>query len=242
MFSPLSRIARRPVSRGALTLSLLAGAASAHAASVSGNAALTSDYVWRGSTQSDGDPAVQAGLALAADNGAYASLWASSITFDSAPDASTEVDGVLGWRGQWTPDWAWDANLTRYQYPSAAALNWTELGATVTWKQRVWARLGWSDDALASDTTGTYAQLGARHPFNERFRVEAAVGHYWLARGYADSYTHGLVSAVFALPSGRAGGPGLELRLTAHDTDRAAERLFPGMAGARVEAALQATF
>ncbi|UYB51641.1 TorF family putative porin [Xanthomonas sp. AM6] len=242
MFSPLSRIARRPVSRGALALSLLAGAASAHAASVSGNATLTSDYVWRGSTQSDGDPAVQAGLALAADNGAYASLWASSIRFDGTPQASTEIDGVLGWRGQWSPDWAWDANLTRYQYPSAAALNWTELGATVTWKQRVWAQLGWSDDALASDSTGTYAQLGARYPFNERVRVEAAVGRYWLARGYADSYSHGLVSAVFTLPGGRPGGPGLELRLTAHDSDRAAERLFPGMAGGRVEAALQATF
>ncbi|MBN6150024.1 hypothetical protein JR065_06705 [Xanthomonas sp. AmX2] len=242
MLSPLSCAACRPLPRAALALSLLAAAASAAAAAVSGNATLTSDYVWRGSTQSDGDPAVQAGLALAADHGAYASLWASSIAFDGAPHASTEVDGVLGWRGQWTPDWAWDANLTRYQYPSAAALNWTELGATVTWKQRVWAQLGWSDDALASGTTGTYAQLGARYPFNERVRVEAAVGHYRLARGYADSYTHGLVSAVFALPGGREGGPGLELRLTAHDTDHAAERLFPGMAGARVEAALQATF
>jgi uncharacterized protein (TIGR02001 family) len=242
MRSPLSCAARRRLSRGALALFLVAGSAAADAASVSGNATLTSDYVWRGSTQSDGDPAVQAGLALAADNGAYASLWASSIKFDSTPHASTEVDGVLGWRGQWTPDWAWDANLTRYQYPSAAALNWTELGATVTWKQRVWAQLGWSDDALASDSTGTYAQLGARYPFNERFRVEAAVGHYWLARSYADSYTHGLVSAVFTLPSIRQGGPGLELRLTAHDTDHAAERLFPDMAGARVEAALQATF
>lgn len=242
MFSSFSRNARRPMSRGALALSLLAGASCVQAASVSGNATLTSDYVWRGSTQSDGDPAVQAGLALAADNGAYASLWASSIKFDNTPHASTEVDGVLGWRGQWTPDWAWDANLTRYQYPSAAALNWTELGTTVTWKQRVWAQLGWSDDALASDSTGTYAQLGARYPFNDCFRVEAAVGHYWLARSFADSYSHGLVSAVYTLPSGRQGGPGLELRLTAHDTDRAAERLFPDMAGARFEAALQATF
>ncbi|WP_369934153.1 TorF family putative porin [Xanthomonas tesorieronis] len=242
MFSSFSRSARRPMPRGALALSLLAGATCAQAASVSGTATLTSDYVWRGSTQSDGDPAVQAGLALAADNGAYASLWASSIKFDGTPHASIEVDGVLGWRGQWTPDWAWDANLTRYQYPSAAALNWTELGATVTWKQRVWAQLGWSDDALASDSSGTYAQLGARYPFNDRFRVEAAVGHYWLARSYADSYTHGLVSAVFTLPGIRQGGPGLELRLSAHDTNRAAERLFPDMAGARFEAALQASF
>lgn len=242
MFSPFSHAARRHLSRGAVASFLLAGAATAQAASVSGNATLTSDYVWRGSTQSDGDPAVQAGLALAADNGAYASLWASSIKFDSTPHASTEVDAVLGWRGQFDPDWTWDANLTRYQYPSAAALNWTELGATVTWKQRVWAQLGWSDDALASDTTGTYAQLGARYPFNDVVRVEAAVGHYWLERSYADSYTHGLVSAVFTLPTGRQGGPGLELRVTAHDTDSAAKRLFTDMAGARVEVALQASF
>lgn len=234
--------ARRWPARGALVLSLCAAAVPAGAVAVSGNATLTSDYVWRGSSQSDRDPAVQAGLALSADSGAYASLWASSVRFDSAPHASTEIDGVLGWRGQWAPDWAWDANLTRYQYPSAAALNWNELGATVTWKQRVWAQLGWSDDALASDTSGTYVQLGARYPFNDVVRIEAAVGHYRLAHRYADSYTHGLVSAVFTLPSGRANGPGLELRLTAHDTDRAAERLFPDLAGARFEAALQATF
>lgn len=53
---------------------LLAAASSASAATFSGSGALTTDYVWRGATQTQGDPAVQAGFKAAADNGLYGAI------------------------------------------------------------------------------------------------------------------------------------------------------------------------
>ena len=80
---------------------LLASAASvgatgaAHAeGEFSGNVALTSNYVWRGQTQSDGEFAIQGGLDYASDL-FYVGAWASSVD-DFGIDASTELDFYAG--------------------------------------------------------------------------------------------------------------------------------------------------
>lgn len=209
----------------------------AHAVSFSGNAALTSDYVWRGSSQSQGDAAAQAGFKLATDPGFYASVWGSNVDFGPSSDADSEVDFVLGWSRSLTSDLALDVSATRYHYADTRAdLDWTEAGATLTYKQNYWLQVGHSGNALASGTKSTYGQLGARLPLDDQWRIEAALGHYWLAERYADSYTHAQVGVVWAFKAP------FELRVTWHDTDQAARDLFPGQAGSRVEAALQASF
>jgi len=203
----------------------------------SGNMAVTSDYVWRGSSQSDGDPAVQAGAKVALPSGVYASVWGSNVSFRPDNGARSEFDVVAGWSGALGADWSLDANVTRYLYPGTGrALDWTELGATVSWKQRAWLQLAHSSDALAGGHRGTYAQLGGRLPLNERFRLEAAVGRYWLADAQGPDYVHGQLSAIASL------APAWELRATVHDTDTAARQLFPGNAGGRWELALQGSF
>lgn len=216
---------------------LLALAEPAAAVTLSGNAALTTDYIWRGTSQTQGDPAVQAGFKAAAANGLYGSVWGSNVEFATGTNASSEFDFVVGWTGNLTDDWALDVNLTHYRYPGTTVdLNWSELNGTVTWKQNYWAQVGWSNDALATDGNGTYAQLGARAPLGERWRLEGAVGRYWLDDAYGDSYAHAQLGAVWAFKAP------FELRVTAHATDDSAKRLFPDLAGSRVEAALQASF
>lgn len=212
----------------------------AHAADVTGNATLTSDYVWRGSTQTHGDPAVQAGFKVAGDSGLYASAWGSNVEFAPATHASSELDFTIGWAKQLSEVWAFDINVLRYQYPSTTTdLNWTELNGTVTWKGNYRASLGWSNEALGYDESGTYALIGATFPVNDRFRFETALAHYFLddAVVAGDGYTHGLASAVWAFKAP------FELRLTAHGTDANAKRIFgEDFAGTRIEAAVQASF
>jgi uncharacterized protein (TIGR02001 family) len=70
----------------------------ARASDVTGNATLTSDYVWRGTSQTMGDPAVQAGVKLAADNGLYASVWGSNVEFAPGLHASSEFEFLVGHR------------------------------------------------------------------------------------------------------------------------------------------------
>lgn len=228
---------------GLLALGSRAQAAEPAAASFTGSAALTSDYVWRGSSQTQGDPAVQVGFKAAAGNGWYGSIWGSNVEFAPDTHASSELDFTAGWAGQVAADWALDLNVLHYRYPSTATdLNWTELNASAIYAGNYWLSLGYSNEALGSRDRGLYTQLGARLPLNDRLRLEAALGHYFLDDVYQRSYSHGQLSAVWAVKA-PSSGANIELRLTAHATDRNAERIFgDSLAGSRLEAAVQASF
>lgn len=218
----------------------LGAVSTAQALTFNGNATLTTDYVWRGSTQSDGDPAAQAGFKVSGDTGFYVSVWGSSIKFAPELDASTELDFTLGWSKTLSDDWAVDVNVLRYQYPGTAVdLNWTELNGTLTYRNNYWLSAGWSNEALGYDHSGLYTQVGARFPLNDRFRLEAMVSHYFLSRDVVAraGYTHAQVNAIWAFHAP------FELRLSGHATDSDAKAIFgDDFAGTRVEAALQAAF
>lgn len=228
---------------GLLALGANARAEEQPAFTLSGSAALTSDYVWRGSSQSQGDPAAQAGFKAAHRSGFYASVWGSGVEFAPETHASSELDFTVGWAGKIAPDWALDLNVLHYRYPSTTVdLNWTELNGTATYRDNYWLSLAYSNEALGSKDRGLYSQLGARFPVNDRLRFEAAVGHYFLDDVYDRSYSHGQLSAIWAFKAPDA-KPKVEARLTAHATDRNAERIFgDSLAGSRVEAAIQASF
>jgi len=216
---------------------LLLGVAGSVQAQVSGSAALTSDYVWRGSSQTREDPAIQAGFKYARESGFYASVWGSNVKFKPDNGATSEFDIALGWSGKIADDWALNAYFLRYQYPgSDVSLNWNEIDVAAAWRDNCWLAVGHSTNAMASRTRGTYALAGARYPINEKLRVEGTLARYFLDSAYADSYTHGSVGVVWAFEAP------FEARLTLHGTNSAAERLFPNMAGTRAELALQASF
>ena len=63
-------------------------------ASVSANVSFTSDYIWRGMTQSDG-PAIQGGFDYAAESGFYAGIWGSNVNFNDG--AGSELDYYFGY-------------------------------------------------------------------------------------------------------------------------------------------------
>lgn len=224
-----------------LAVGALVGATSTtQAVTFNGNATLTTDYVWRGSTQSDGDPAAQAGFKVSGDSGFYASVWGSSIRFAPELDASTELDFALGWSRTLSDDWAVDIDVLRYHYPGTTVdLDWTELDGTLTWRKNYWFSAGWSDEALGYDHGGLYTQLGARFPLDDRFRLEVMLSHYFLGRDVVakSGYSHAQVNAIWTFHAP------FELRLSGHATDRHAKAIFgDAYAGSRVEAALQASF
>ncbi|MDE0488188.1 MAG: TorF family putative porin, partial [Gammaproteobacteria bacterium] len=74
--------------------------------SISANLAVTTDYVFRGYTQTGEDPAVQGGLDWADSSGWYVGTWASNIDFGPGDDASIEVDIYAGY--------GWEANDVSY--------------------------------------------------------------------------------------------------------------------------------
>ncbi len=60
--------------------------------SVNGSVTLTSDYVFRGFSQTDEDPALQGSFDLSHETGFYVGTWGSSVDFNEDPDSIAAID------------------------------------------------------------------------------------------------------------------------------------------------------
>lgn len=114
-------IQRSTVAVGALLATgLLVG--SAHA-ELSGNAAATTNYVWRGLTQTDDAAAIQGGIDYAHGSGVYVGSWISNVDFGS--EAGQEVDIYGGFSNE-VGGFSYDVGYIWYIYPTEGALNFQE--------------------------------------------------------------------------------------------------------------------
>lgn len=68
--------------------------------SVTTNVGFVSDYYTRGVSQSWHKPALQGGVDLTHSSGFYTGIWGSSVSPNTFPDASTEIDIYAGYNGQ----------------------------------------------------------------------------------------------------------------------------------------------
>jgi len=113
---------------------------SAHAADapfeVSGNVTLTSDYSFRGVSQTTRDPAIQGGFDIETEVGVYVGTWGSNVNFGDGVDASMELDLYVGWGTDLGDgDWSVDVNYVRFEYPSSGSdLDYNEFGGSVSYK------------------------------------------------------------------------------------------------------------
>ncbi|NUZ04186.1 TorF family putative porin [Piscinibacter koreensis] len=93
------------------------------------NVSVTSDYRFRGISQSRFRPAVQGGVDYALPNGFYVGAWASTIRWikdaGEINDINTrrspvELDLYGGYKGQITSDFGYDVGVLQYLYPRNA--------------------------------------------------------------------------------------------------------------------------
>ena len=97
------------------SVALLLSTATAYA-EFSGNVALTSNYMFRGISQNDNEPAIQGGFDYAHDSGFYAGVWGSNVDDQAFASSSLELDTYLGWSGDLGLV-AMDIGYLRYNYP-----------------------------------------------------------------------------------------------------------------------------
>jgi uncharacterized protein (TIGR02001 family) len=101
----------------AILASAPASAADTGALTVSGGAAVVSDYRFRGISLSDEDPAIQASLEVEHRSGLYAGAWGSTID-DAPPYGALELDLYAGYRFEPTPGTKADVGIVYYIYPN----------------------------------------------------------------------------------------------------------------------------
>lgn len=186
----------KKISAFLITLSLLSSSAFAEDSTFSANAALTTDYVSRGISQSDGHPAVQGGLDWAhTPTGLYAGMWSSSVDLGRA---SAEVDLYAGIT-RTVDKLTWDLGALYYYYPGvnhAYHYDSMELAAALGYDldfMLVNLSLNYSPDYFLSSGEAWYPAVNVNVPLPHDFSLDAGYGRQWfdenVAVGIADYNT-----------------------------------------------------
>lgn len=147
---------------------------------VIGNVGLTTNYVFRGITQTDDGPAVSGGFDLQ-QNGLYSGIWASSVDFGD--DTTLEVDFYGGYAFA-AGGFDWDIGAIYYAYPDSPEVggnsqDFLELYAGLAQDFGDFAldgKLSWSDDFYAGTGSAIYLEAGIAFPVSEMMSVDARVG------------------------------------------------------------------
>ncbi len=169
-----------------MVASILVASTGMAQAGVSGNIALTSDYVWRGISQSNDNVAVQGGFDYEHDSGAYAGIWASNVEFGGP--GSIETDFKVGFANS-VGDFSYDVWYLDYLYPNDAKLNFDEIGFSVGYDLKVVsfsAGVSTNEIIVKNDDTGTYYEAGMDIPAGP-ITISTHIGKYDL-KAHTDDY------------------------------------------------------
>ena len=81
---------------------------------------LTTNYIYRGVSNSDNKPAIQAEIDYShTPSGFYAYIWGSNIDFDDG-ESDVEIDYAMGFTGALDNGMGWDAGVVYYSYPDSS--------------------------------------------------------------------------------------------------------------------------
>lgn len=151
---------------------------------LSGNVALTSNYVWRGMTQTSDSPAVQGGIDVSYA-GFYVGVWGSAVDFADTTNgtASSEFDIYAGYAGE-IDKFSYDVGLIQYMYPNATeAYNFTEAYVSVGYDFDVVAvsamySMGIDAETSGSDDFGDAYEFGVSVPLPAEITLDGTYGVY----------------------------------------------------------------
>lgn len=169
------------------------------ASAFSFNATVTSDYVWRGVSQSNEDPAIQGGIDFTSGS-FYAGTWASSVDFGDSTDA--EWDFYAGFTGT-AGAIDWDLAVTYYTYvgaPSGADYNFVEFKGAISHSidaLTLGAAVHYSPDFYGVDESATYIEASAEYALNDKLSLSAGLGRQFV--DVTSDYTAWNIGAAYAL-------------------------------------------
>lgn len=165
-------------------------ASTATLADVTANIGVTSNYQWRGVTQSGNESAVSGGLDYSHESGFYAGTWVSSLG-----GGQYEQDLYAGYGGE-ASGISYDVGYTMYMYPidKDAELDFSEIGVSVGYGPLTfYAAKTVATEASGTDKDATYYSLNLAGDINKDFGYSLTFGSYTgddLLGYTGDDYTH----------------------------------------------------
>lgn len=164
------------------------------------NAAVTSDYVWRGISQSDESPALQVGADYASESGFYVGAWASNIDFGAGSDASVEVDLYGGFGGDLGGGLSFDVGYIQYLYPGTDGeeLDFGEIYGGLGFESEEGFGVG-GYVYYDFDNENIYIEGTASYAFTDSFGADVSLGNYSFEGG--GDYTAYSVGGTYSYES-----------------------------------------
>lgn len=193
-----------------------------HATSAS--VAMSSDYMWRGYSQTDNEMAISGSFDYGHSSGFYAGTWASNVDFALGSDqAHVEVDVYAGFSNEiGETGVSYDVGVLRYMYPGTDDSDWNEYYLSLGYGP-LSLGVAHSSDVYGSDEDGTYYSAGFDYDLPMNVAFSAGVGYYdyddavyGAAGDSATDYRIGLSTELV--------GFGVDLTYT--DTDSEGEDLY----------------
>lgn len=132
-----------------------------------GGVTFTTEYILRGVSQSDDEPAVQGNIDYTA-GGFYAGIWGSSLEISelAGSEAPVELDFYLGYVWELDSGWSFELGAIHYEYPRDDFLDYEEGYAGVGFK--VFSlKYYYSDDFLGLGGAGHYLDGTVEVPFGD---------------------------------------------------------------------------
>lgn len=174
-------------------VALMSTSAVAEDSSLSGNIGISTDYLFRGITQTVNKPELSGGFDYAHSSGLYVGTWLSNQSWVKEggfkDNSSLEVDLYGGYRGSLPADFGYDVGVIKYYYPGTTvgvtpdtvegylAFSWKTVSLKYSHTLSKYF-IGWSPDGGATDSRGSnYIELNGTYDLGSGWGVLGHVGH-----------------------------------------------------------------
>ncbi|MBF0381551.1 MAG: hypothetical protein HQL69_11065 [Magnetococcales bacterium] len=199
---------------------------------LSANVAMTTDYVWRGVSQTSEGPAVQGGFDLSHKSGFYLGTWGSNVDFG---DSQMEFDLYGGYATEVAGGLGLDLGVIQYYYPGGPGskeYDFTEFYLGLSYSVAdigLSTKYSYSSDfgASTSDDSAQYIEVGVDYTMGP----VTAAAHYGYSYGDAFTTPDSYSDYSFGLSTELKG---LGLDISYYGTNDDGETLFSDNADDRV--------
>jgi len=217
-----------------LMISLVfAGGARAAPFAAGGSIVATTDYVYRGITQTERKAALQADAHLQTPSGWYLGAWGSLATSATRVQSRSEINLYLGHVWTLSDTWSATAHYARYIYPDDRSApsyyyhDYNELQAAVSYEDRATLSVSYAPGITRFSRYGpglrhgdqVSYELSLRQPVWRNISLTAGIGHYDLSDLFHRTYWAASGGAELAVDR-------LTVTFTAFVVDRTARTLF----------------
>ena len=165
--------------------------ATATAGDFGGALAATTDYIYRGLSQTRGKAALQADVHYRTVDAWTFGAWGTTLGESHRAGPTWELDLYLNRLWTVNPDWDLQVGLTHYMYPDdprPVSYEYDELTASLIYQSRLAATIAWSPNVsryhegrLALEQTAISYELSAMQPLIHQLSGTAGAGYYDLS-------------------------------------------------------------